>query len=46
VPRNQQGAALIGDPRILSPALHVALLGAHNRIADRLRSDGVRKFDL
>lgn len=43
VPRNQQGVALIGDPRndvhffVLS--LHVALLRAHNRIVDRLRAD-------
>jgi hypothetical protein len=44
VPRNQQGTALIGDPRndvhffVLS--LHVALLHAHNRIVDRLRAEG------
>ncbi|GIM91121.1 peroxidase family protein [Paractinoplanes toevensis] len=36
VPRNQQGVALIGDPRndvhLISLALHVALLRAHNRL--------------
>jgi hypothetical protein len=50
VPRNQQGVALIGDPRndvhffVLS--LHVALLHAHNRIVDRLRADGVREAEV
>jgi len=45
VPRNQQGVALIGDPRndvhLFSLSLHVALLHAHNRIVDRLRDQGV-----
>lgn len=45
VPRNQQGVALIGDPRndvhLFSLTLHVALLHAHNRIVDLLRADGV-----
>ncbi|HEX5201917.1 MAG TPA: peroxidase family protein [Actinoplanes sp.] len=52
VPRNQQGTALIGDPRndvhLFSLSLHVALLRAHNEIVDRLRADGVppaRVFD-
>src|SRR5690349_3359244 len=44
VPRNQQGTALIGDPRndvhLFSLSLHVALLRAHNRIVDLLREDG------
>jgi hypothetical protein len=44
VPRNQQGTALIGDPRndvhLFSLSLHVALLRAHNRIVDLLRDDG------
>jgi hypothetical protein len=50
VPRNQQGVALIGDPRndvhffVLS--LHVALLHAHNRIVDRLRADGVPEAEV
>ncbi len=38
VPRNQQGVALIGDPRndvhLFSLSLHIALLRAHNRIVD------------
>jgi hypothetical protein len=45
VPRNQQGVALIGDPRndvhLFSLSLHVALLHAHNRIVERLRADGL-----
>ncbi|GIL26371.1 peroxidase family protein [Actinocatenispora comari] len=50
VPRNQQGVALIGDPRndvhLFSLSLHVALLRAHNRIVDRLRTAGVAEADL
>jgi hypothetical protein len=50
VPRNQQGVALIGDPRNdvhrISLALHVALLRAHNRLTARLRADGVAEDDL
>jgi len=45
VPRNQQGVALIGDPRndvhLFVVSLHVALLRAHNRIVDWLRANGV-----
>jgi hypothetical protein len=45
VPRNQQGVALIGDPRndvhLFALSLHVALLHAHNRTVDLLRADGV-----
>jgi hypothetical protein len=50
VPRNQQGVALIGDPRndvhffVLS--LHVALLHAHNRIVDWLRAQGAPEADV
>ncbi len=44
VPRNQQGVALIGDPRndshLFALALHVALLRAHNGIVDWLRAEG------
>ncbi|NMO51653.1 peroxidase [Actinoplanes sp. TBRC 11911] len=44
VPRNQQGVALIGDPRndvhLFSLSLHVALLRAHNRIVEILRANG------
>jgi hypothetical protein len=50
VPRNQQGSALIGDPRNDSHrfvlALHVALLHAHNGIVDRLRSAGMSEADV
>jgi hypothetical protein len=50
VPRNQQGVALIGDPRddvhLFVLTLHVALLRAHNRIADRLRAAGVADGDV
>jgi heme peroxidase len=45
VPRNQQGVALIGDPRndvhLFALSLHVALLHAHNRIVDQMRARGV-----
>ncbi|BCJ35732.1 heme peroxidase [Actinocatenispora thailandica] len=50
VPRNRQGVALIGDPRndvhLFALSLHVALLRAHNRIVDRLRTAGVAEADL
>jgi hypothetical protein len=45
VPRNAQGTALVGDPRndvhVFISQLHLGLLGAHNRLVDRLREDGV-----
>ena len=45
VPRNAQGTALLGDPRndvhVFISQLHHGLNGAHNRIVDRLREDGV-----
>jgi hypothetical protein len=44
-PRNQQGIALIGDPRndvhVFMTGLHVAFIRAHNLLVDRLRADGV-----
>jgi hypothetical protein len=50
VPRNQQGVALIGDPRndvhLFSLTLHIALLRAHNQIVDLLRVDGVLEADV
>lgn len=50
VPRNQQGVALIGDPRndvhLFALTLHVALLRAHNHIVDLLRADGVPEADV
>ncbi|MEV6825191.1 peroxidase family protein [Amycolatopsis sp. NPDC051102] len=50
VPRNQQGVALIGDPRndshLFALTLHTALLRAHNHVVDRLRDDDVTEvFD-
>ena len=45
VPRNQEGIALIGDPRndvhLFMNQLQVAFLQLHNRLVDRLREDGV-----
>jgi hypothetical protein len=50
VPRNQQGVALIGDPRndvhLFAVALHVALLHAHNRVVDLLRENGAPEADV
>jgi hypothetical protein len=50
VPRNQQGVALIGDPRndvhLFVQSLHVALLHAHNRIVDRLRENGLPEAEV
>jgi hypothetical protein len=44
VPRNDQGIALIGDPRndvhLFVNQLHVALIHAHNLLVKRLREDG------
>jgi Animal haem peroxidase len=46
VPRNQEGTALIVDPRndshIFMSQMQVALIRAHNRIVDRLRADRLR----
>jgi hypothetical protein len=50
LPRNQEGTALVGDPRqdvhLLISQMHVAMLKAHNRLVDRLREDGVAESDL
>jgi hypothetical protein len=50
LPRNQQGIALIGDPRndvhAFMTALQLALIRAHNHLIDRLRADGVAESDL
>ena len=50
VPRNQQGIALIGDPRndvhAFMTGLQVAFIHAHNRLVDRLRADGVPESEL
>jgi hypothetical protein len=45
LPRNQQGIALIGDPRndihLFVSQLQVAMIGVHNRLVERARRDGV-----
>jgi Animal haem peroxidase len=45
VPRNQEGVALIGDPRndtqVFVSQMQVAFIAAHNRLVERLREDGV-----
>lgn len=50
LPRNQQGIALIGDPRndvhAFMTGLQVAFIRVHNRLVDRLRADGVSESDL
>jgi hypothetical protein len=50
LPRNQQGIALIGDPRndvhAFMTGLQVAFIHAHNRLVDRLRADGVPESGL
>jgi hypothetical protein len=50
LPRNQQGVALLGDPRndvhLIMNQLHVAMLHLHNGLVDRLRADGVAEADL
>jgi hypothetical protein len=50
LPRNQEGIALIGDPRndvhVFVGQMQVAFIRAHNRLVDRLREDGVADADL
>jgi hypothetical protein len=50
LPRNQQGMALSGDPRndvhAFMTGLQVAFIQAHNRLVDRLRTDGVPESEL
>lgn len=50
LPRNQQGIALVGDPRndvhAFMTGLQVAFIRAHNRLVDRLRTDGVSDAEL
>ena len=50
LPRNQQGLALIGDPRndvhTFMNQMQVAFIRAHNRVVDRLREDGAAEADL
>jgi hypothetical protein len=50
VPRNQEGIAVIGDPRndvhLFTSQMVVAFINLHNRLVDRLRHDGVAEQDL
>jgi Animal haem peroxidase len=50
VPRNQEGLALIGDPRndvhLFVNQLHLLWLRVHNLLVDRLREDGVPEADV
>jgi hypothetical protein len=50
LPRNQEGIALIGDPRndvhVFVGQMQVAFIAAHNRLVDRLREDRVAEPDL
>ena len=50
VPRNQEGVALIGDPRndvhVFVSQMQVAFIAAHNLLVDRLREDGVAEAEL
>jgi hypothetical protein len=50
VPRNQEGIALIGDPRndvhLFTSQMAVAFIALHNRLVDRLRDDGVAEAEL
>lgn len=50
LPRNQEGVALIGDPRndvhAFVSQMQVAFIAAHNRLVDRLREDGVGEQSL
>jgi Animal haem peroxidase len=50
LPRNQEGIALVGDPRndvhVLMSQMQVAFIDAHNLLVDRLREDGVPDGDL
>lgn len=50
LPRNAEGVALVGDPRqdvhVLISQMHLAMIRAHNRLVDRLRTDGVAEAEL
>jgi hypothetical protein len=50
LPRNQEGIALVGDPRndvhLFMSQIQLAFLRLHNRLVDRLRDDGVDESDL
>jgi Animal haem peroxidase len=50
LPRNQEGIALIGDPRndvhVFMSQMQVAFIRAHNLLVERLREDGVDDGEL
>jgi hypothetical protein len=50
VPRNQQGIALVGDPRndvhLFMNQMQVGFIGLHNRLIDRLREDEVPEAEV
>jgi hypothetical protein len=50
VPRNQEGIALIGDPRndshVFMSQMQVAYIRAHDRLVDQLREDGAADANL
>jgi hypothetical protein len=50
VPRNQEGIALIGDPRndvqLFTSQMSVAFIHLHNRLVDRLRDGGTAERDI
>jgi Animal haem peroxidase len=50
LPRNQEGFALVGDPRndvhVFMNQMQVAFIQAHNRLVDALREDGCPEADL
>ncbi|HXO06571.1 MAG TPA: peroxidase family protein, partial [Solirubrobacteraceae bacterium] len=50
LPRNQEGIALVGDPRndvqLFTSQMAVAFIRMHNRLVDRFRHDGVAEQDI
>ena len=50
VPRNQEGIALVGDPRndvhLFVNQIQVAFIRLHNRLVTRLRADGVAEAEV
>ncbi len=50
VPRNEDGIALVGDPRndvhVFMSQMQVGFIRAHNRLVDRLRADHVAEGEL
>jgi Animal haem peroxidase len=50
LPRNQEGVALVGDPRndvhVFMSQMQLAFLRAHNRLVEHLRADGAAEGNL